>query len=174
MDMREFKAQYPAYKDIPDSELAHALYTRNYADKMSREEFLSMIVPSKPDVPEMGTGTKALRLAEMGSRGFVESVAETIGAVPDLIGSKFVGPISESMGGPKYEPNALANAIKGTVRDAGKVMSIPLYAAIDAGPTEPTGAAERFAYGAGRGAGDAASFIVPGAATARHVRGFRR
>jgi hypothetical protein len=48
MTLDEYRLQYPAYKDIPDQQLADALYNKNYAEKLPRDEFDKMIGLTKP------------------------------------------------------------------------------------------------------------------------------
>lgn len=43
MNIADFKAQNPDYQNVPDGELADALYRKFYADKMGRDEFMAKI-----------------------------------------------------------------------------------------------------------------------------------
>jgi len=116
-----------------------------------------------------GSGTNPLRMAEFAARGFTDSALETIGAIPDAISDYAITPFMKAVGLGEYAgpPKGLTNLLKSGFGDVGKFMSAPLNAAIDFGPAEPTGVMERGAYGTGRGAADAASLMVPGAAVAR-------
>lgn len=39
MILQQVREQYPQYKDVPDKQLADGLYSKFYADKLTREEF---------------------------------------------------------------------------------------------------------------------------------------
>jgi len=116
-----------------------------------------------------GSGTNPLRMAEFASRGFKDSALETIGAIPDAISDYAITPAMKAIGLGEYAapPKALTNQLKSGFDTVGKTLSAPLNAVSDFGPAGPTGAMERGAYGAGRGAADAASLMVPGAVMAR-------
>lgn len=109
-----------------------------------------------------GAGTKALRAAEFGARGFNDSVAETLGAIPELAASGL-----RAVGLPAPNEGYYPAAIKSGVQKFGEILSAPLNAAVDFGPAAPQSSLERGAYGAGRGVADAGAFMVPGAATVR-------
>lgn len=119
--------------------------------------------------PERSTGTRALRAAEFGARGFMDSAAETLGAVPDLLnrGLRYAGvPVPGEDGG-------ITQGIKSGLDAAGRFISSPINALFDGadlGPNKPETTGEKFAHGAGRGAADAASMMLPAAAVARGAR----
>lgn len=105
--------------------------------------------------PEPQSG--ALRAAGYAGRGFNDSVAETVGALPDAVGWAMRG--VGIPGAPR--PGFYADAAKSGIRAITDAFGTP---------PEPTGALERGAYGAGRGVADAASIAVPAAAVARGAR----
>ena len=132
--------------------------------------------PSKAFDPDAYLGAKAEkpgtnlgRMAEFAARGFKDSALETIGAIPDAISDYAITPAMKAFGLGEYAapPKGLTNQLKAGFDTVGKTLSAPLNAVSDFGPAGPTGAMERGAYGAGRGAADAASLMVPGAALAR-------
>lgn len=119
--------------------------------------------------PERSMGTRALRAAEFAARGFLDSAAETVGAVPDLLnrGLRYVGvPVPGEDGG-------VTKGIKSAISTAGQFLSSPLNAALmgrDMGPNTPETTGEKFAYGGGRGTADALSVMLPAAGVARMAR----
>lgn len=104
--------------------------------------------------PQTSAGEKAARVAEFGARGLVDSALETIGAIPDM-GTRAM----RAMGLTDQAPDYYTQKLKGAVNSALKALPHPTVG----GPQAPTGAIERGAYGAGRGAADAASIMVPAA-----------
>ncbi len=108
-----------------------------------------------------------LRSAEFASRGFMDSAAETVGAVPDLVATGM-----RKVGLPAPEENYYTNSIKSGLKDFGQTISSPINDVLGGsfGPNEPTNSIERFAYGGGRGVADAASFMVPAAALAKGAK----
>lgn len=134
----------------------------------AQEQFAQMSKPEqKNPEQEMSAGKEALRAAEFGSRGFLESAAESIGAIPELAASGLRA-INPSLAPEKgYYPEV----IKEGVSKFGRAISSPVNALVDFGPDEPQSTLERGAYGAGRGAADAAAFMVPGMAAAKLGQG---
>ena len=120
----------------------------------------------------MSAGAKGVRAVEMGAQGIMESAADTLGAVPDLLvtGARKVG-IPDAVLPPE---NYYSDALKRGYRAVGETLSAPLNTAIGhaggLGAEGPQSALERGAYGAGRGVADAASFMVPGAGLAKFAR----
>jgi hypothetical protein len=110
-------------------------------------------------------GKKAARAAEFGSRGFMDSAMETVGAIPELVASGL-----RYTGLPAPEPGYYADTLKKGYRKLGQALSAPISNAVDFGPNVPVNDVEKGAYGAGRGVADVASFMVPGAALARTAR----
>jgi hypothetical protein len=115
--------------------------------------------------PEMGVGQKALRAGEFASRGFMESAAETLGALPELAASGL-----RAVGMPAPEAGYYPEAIKSGARQFGQAIYAPINDAVDFGPSEPQSTLERGAYGAGRGVANAASFMLPGAAVSKFAQ----
>jgi hypothetical protein len=132
---------------------------------------MSQAYPAPKKEPERSLGVRAGRMAEFGARGFMDSAAETLGAVPDLLnrGLRAAGvPIPGQNGG-------VAAGIKQGMQTAGQTLSAPVNAAlnaagVDMGPQSPEGWGERAAYGAGRGVADAASIAAPAALIGRGAR----
>lgn len=119
--------------------------------------------------PERSAGTRALRGAEFYARGFMDSAAETLGAIPDLI-NRGVRAAGIPLPG---ENGEYTRAIKGAFNKTGEVLSAPFNAMLrgsDMGPNKPETGGEKFAYGAGRGTADAASVALPAGAVARTAR----
>lgn len=104
-------------------------------------------------------GEEALRKAEYAARGFSDSALETIGAIPDAVasGMRYVGL-------PAPEESFYTDALKSGWDKVGRFVSQPLNDAFPGVMDGPKSTADEFAYGAGRGAGDAASILAPAAA----------
>lgn len=109
------------------------------------------------------------------AKGFTDSVAEAAGALPALVarGMNTAANLGAALVGdkpPEYQidPNTYANTIKkgfGAVADVGRMLTPDALKG-----DYKTGTAEKVAYGAGHGAGDAASIIVPAAYVANTAR----
>jgi hypothetical protein len=109
-----------------------------------------------------GVGMSALRGAEAASKGFAESILETIGAVPELASAGL-----RAVGAPAPDAGYYPKALKEGWSALGRTVSAPLNSLVgDMGSQEQSGF-ERAAYGAGRGLGDVATFAVPGAMAAK-------
>ena len=123
--------------------------------------------PIHAPTEEMSGPQQALRAAEFGSRGFLDSAAETIGAVPELAASGL-----RSIGLPAPDEGYYPEAIKGAMKSFGQTISAPANALLDGGfgPNTPQTGMDRAAYGTGRGAADAASFMLPAAALAKTAK----
>ena len=117
--------------------------------------------------PAVSGPQQALRAAEFGSRGFMDTAAETVGAIPELAASGL-----RAIGLPAPESGYYPEAIKGAMKSFGKTISAPANYLLDGGfgPNEPQTRTDRTAYGAGRGAADAASFMLPAAAVAKAAK----
>lgn len=122
---------------------------------------------------EQSTFTNAVRPLEFGARGFKEGVADTIGYVPELVAGGM-----RAVGLPAPEKGFYPDAINEGLDAFGETVSAPVNRALgytdsngqptgDFGPGDPQGSVERFAHGAGRGASDAAAFMVPGLALSK-------
>lgn len=118
--------------------------------------------------PKRSTGVRATRAAAMGAKGFTDSLAETIAAPADLLGRGM-----RAVGIPYPGQNGdVANMLKRGIAAAGGVLAAPVNAGLEAagvdlGPNKAETTGEKFAYGAGRGAADAASVAVPAAMVGR-------
>ena len=105
-----------------------------------------------------------VRSAEFFGRGFFDSLGDLAAAPLELSASAMRG-----LGLTNQRPGLIRDKIGEAGRAVGGVLNAPLNAALDAsgaalGPNEPVGSLEKGSYGAGRGAGDAASFMIPGGA----------
>jgi hypothetical protein len=118
---------------------------------------------------EIGLGTRlaqGARVADKAAGGFLDSAAETVGAVPDAV-AWGMRQISPSIAPPE---RFYSDAIKSGLKAAGGAMSAPVNQAVNSAIPQgvpPLPEAEKIAYGAGRGAGDAASIFLPASAIAR-------
>lgn len=130
--------------------------------------------PRAPAIPpgfqveqKRGFGEQVLRAAEMGARGFMDSAAETLGAIPDASAW-----IMKNLGLTQTEPGAFTQAIKSGSGAAQQAISAPVNAALgrEGNYMQPENTIERGAYGAGHGVGDAASIALPAAAIANTAR----
>lgn len=135
------------------------------------ESYIGTKQPSNFDIeaylsrPQRSMGEEALRKAEFAARGFTDSALETIGAVPDAVasGMRYVGL-------PAPEENFYTDKLKQGADAVGRFVSQPLNAAFPGVMEGPRSTADDFAYGAGRGAGDAASIVAPAAALSNTAR----
>ena len=75
---------------------------------------------------EPGLGMQAARSAEFFSRGFMDSAADTVGAIPELASSAL-----RTVGLPTPEAGYYPSAIKEGMRSFGQTISAPLNALID-------------------------------------------
>tara|TARA_R110000824_G_scaffold100858_1_gene239659 strand:- start:72 stop:1886 length:1815 start_codon:yes stop_codon:yes gene_type:complete len=116
---------------------------------------------------DVSTPQQALRAAEFGSRGFLDSASETVGALPELVSSGM-----RSVGLPAPQAGYYPETIKQGLKSFGQTISAPVNYLLDGyfGANEPQTAIDRMAYGSGRGAADAASFILPAAAVAKAAK----
>lgn len=120
-----------------------------------------MAVTTQPEA--RSAGMQALRDVEFASRGFTDSASEALGAIPDYVGQGM-----RAVGLPAPEdPRFYSNKLKQGVSALGKAISPTID---NFGPNSPEGGQEKFAYGAGRGAADAATFALPAAAVAKGAR----
>lgn len=100
--------------------------------------------------PERSTGERVARGAAMPFAGANESIATTLGALPDLVSRGM-----RAVGIPTPEPGFYTDLAR---RGIG---------AVTGGRVQPETPTESALYGVGRGAADAAAVMVPGAAVAR-------
>ena len=99
------------------------------------------------------TGQQIARGIAMPAAGFNESVATTLGALPDMVGAGL-----RAAGLPSSRPGVYTDAIRSGMQWlTGK-------------PPTPEGTMENLLYGAGKGAGDAASVLIPATAVAGATR----
>lgn len=114
---------------------------------------------------DRSAGVQALRYAGLGSKGFADSALETMASPLELSGKA-----ASALGISDYQPGSWTERLKSGYKAIGGLMARPVDAAIqaatggvDAGPAVPESTSERFAYGAGRGAADAATVLGPAA-----------
>ena len=127
----------------------------------------------------VGIIDKVLRPAEFAARGFGDAIIGGVGSVLDLSNT-----VSRAIGLPtKSKPGEYTDTMRRAYDAAGKFISSPINKALgyrDAqgqttnvgGPAQPIGL-ERYAYGAGRGAGDAATFLIPATGAAKVAQATR-
>ncbi len=140
---------------------------------MSDDELRALAAP--PVKPTQSGMASVLRPVEFGARGFIDSAANAIGAIPELVSAGIRG-----VGLDDFAPEAgyYPNKIKEGMQAVGRTISQPLNRALDFtdaqgnptgefGPGSPSNGFERAAMGAGRGAADAAAFMVPAAGLAK-------
>lgn len=141
-------------------------------DGASEQDIISFVqqqvgrsVQASAAAEQPGAIKQAARAAEFGARGFTDSVLETVGAIPDAVASGL-----RYIGAPAPEKGFYTDKLKQGAEAVGKTLSAPLNSVVNFGSDAPTGALEEGAYGAGRGAADAAAFMVPGAAIAKNAQ----
>ena len=122
---------------------------------------------------DISLGTSILRKPEMAARGVWDSVGNTLAALPEIVaaGGRQIPGVRELMPEPGYYRDKLG--------DAGATMANVLNSPVNRalgyrdsegertgsfGPAGPTGKTEKIMHGAGKGVGDAAAFMLPGAA----------
>tara|TARA_R110000803_G_scaffold66734_3_gene128300 strand:+ start:791 stop:3076 length:2286 start_codon:yes stop_codon:yes gene_type:complete len=136
-----------------------------------------------PEIVSQNTQPQSLaadlvRPAEFGARGVIDSLSETVGFVPDLVSSGL-----RNIGLENYVPpeGYYANSIKSGIPTLGKTLMSPVNRGLGfidsegnptgkGGPNKPVSSLEKGFYGGGRGAGDAAAFMVPGLALAKTAK----
>ena len=119
-----------------------AARTAGYSDR----ELLARLM--RP--PERSTGEQVARGVGLFGAGANEGIARAVGALPDLASSGL-----RAIGLPTPEPGFYTDAARRGLRT------------ITGEPPAPENTVENLAYGAGKGAVDAAAFMVPAAAVAR-------
>jgi len=106
-----------------------------------------------PDTPKAAK-SGAMRTAVLGARGFNDAVAETLGAIPDLV-SKALRPIGLA----PQEEGFYTTRLKNIIASLG-----------GPGKQDAQTFGEKLAYGAGHGTGDAMSVLVPATAVANTAK----
>ena len=115
------------------------------------------------DIP-VQEGTSLLRGAGLAARGLTDSVINALGGVPDLVSAGL-----REIGAPApKDPAFYRKALKSGYQSLSDSLVSPIRSALpDIGTGTPKGTLEKAIYGAGRGVGDAATFMVPGAAVSK-------
>ncbi|MBP2301580.1 hypothetical protein [Azospirillum picis] len=132
------------------------------SDEVVSRTVKTLMGGGQPAAPDRSFGEEALRKAEFGARGVSDSVLETIGAIPDAVGSGM-----RALGLPSSDPGFYTNGLKAGWNALGRTLSAPLNTAFPDVMSGPQTAGDKLAYGAGRGVGDAASVVVPAAGVSR-------
>lgn len=88
--LNKFKQENPAYAQVPDSELAPALYRKFYADKMSEQEFAQKItaseLPAQQQYDFTPAGAAIVGAAQGLSGGLSDELAAATGGVISRLG----------------------------------------------------------------------------------------
>lgn len=105
---------------------------------------------AEPPKPERSFWDKLARGATMPAAGFNESLATTVGALPDMVGAGM-----RAVGLPSSKPGQYTDWARQGIQ------------AITGKPPAPENTTERLLHGAGRGVGDAASVFIPATIAAR-------
>lgn len=126
-----------------------------------------------PVSADRSTGEEILRKAQLGAKGFNDSVAGTLGALPDAA-AWGINKVGQAFGAKEplvSDPVGGSDFWKRTFRTVGKPEG-ELYKSlnINVGGETPETTTEKFIYGAGKGVGDAASIALPSAAIANIAR----
>lgn len=103
-----------------------------------------------------GPPTSVARVAGFAGKGFNDSAAEAIGALPELVAGGVRKLTGVSLAPSGYYPAAIKSGLD--------------WLGVGGPQGAPQGPLERGAYGAGRGVADAASVVLPAAAVARTAR----
>jgi len=108
-----------------------------------------------------------VRKAEFASRGAVDSLLESIGNIPDAVAWGL-----RKLNIPTSPEGAYKDALKKGVNYASKITTTPIQPFLsNMGPNQPITSGERVALSAGRGVGDAASFMLPGGVLSKMGKG---
>ena len=111
---------------------------------------------------ERSAAGNVLRTGEYAARGAVDTGAEVLGAIPELVASGL-----RTVGAPAPEPGYYPEAIKSGIRSAGQAISTPLNILFPKAMSGPMTARDEMAYQGGKGAASAASVFLPAAALAK-------
>lgn len=122
------------------------------------------VAPTEAKAPQDAVKHPMLRKGEFFSRGALDSAAETLGLPGEAMYA-----IGRALGITDIPSGASQEYIKQGIRDFGQTISAPVNSMLDGdfGPNETQSTGEKFAYGAGRGVADAASFALPAAGLAK-------
>lgn len=139
-------------------------------DGTSPEQVLQFAQANIPAAAERTGLEQGVRAVGMAGKGIADSVLETVGAIPDLVAAGMRG-----VGLPAPEKGFYTNKLKEVYRAVGEKLASPLNdylrsVGIDLGKESAENALERGAYGAGKGAADAASIFVPAAAASKALK----
>ena len=159
--MAQFEIEYPTGSGT--------LYEIDADDNATEAEIEDAFFKFLSD--ERGIGGEALRKAEFGSRGFVDAVTDTVAAIPEMAAAipRGINTLTGSnipVPPPGYYGQQLRKGLSAPARAMG--LSVDQMApAVMAGPMT---AADKTAYGTGKGAGAATSIFAPAAALAQTAR----
>lgn len=139
-----------------------------FPDGTSQDEILEQLAKldagGSGDVTEAAGNTDLVRIPGLAAAGLTDAVADAIGGIPDLAAAGL-----RQIGAPAPEnPRFYRDALQSLYRAIGDALTAPVRSALpDAGTATPRNTFEKAVYGAGRGVGDAATFMVPGAAVSK-------
>jgi len=126
---------------------------------------------------ERGIAGEALRKGELGARGFVDAVTETAAAIPEIAASvprginyltDLVSPNIPNI--PVPPPGYYGQQLRRGLSAPGRAVGLSVQQMAPKVMAGPMTAADKTAYGTGRGAGAAASIFAPAAGLAQTVR----
>ena len=139
-----------------------------FPDGTSQDEILEQLAKldagGSGDVTEAAGNTDLVRIPGLAAAGLTDAVADVIGGIPDLAAAGL-----RQIGAPAPEnPRFYRDALQSGYRAIGDALAAPVRSALpDAGTATPRNTFEKAVYGAGRGVGDAATFMVPGAVVSK-------
>lgn len=138
--------------NMSDDELK-ALYARQSSPTASMSDDDLKTLYTQQRAAQRSTSASIARGVAMPAEGFNESLAQTLGFLPDMVGAGMRG-----IGLPSSAPGQYTDwARKG-------------LQAVTGAPAAPETTTEKMLYGAGKGAGDAASVLIPAAGIANATR----
>lgn len=106
------------------------------------------------------------RALNMGAKGFTDSALESVAAIPDAVAAGM-----RAIGMDVPEGRYHADALKKGWKAFSEAIGSPVAELVgNAGPDAIESTSDKVAYGAGRGAADAASIMVPAAAVAKTAK----
>ena len=136
-----------------------------FADGTSQDEILEQLAKldagGGETVTEAAADADLLRIPGLAAAGLTDSVLNAIGGIPDLAAAGL-----RKVGAPAPQnPRFYRDALQSGYRAIADALAAPVRSSLpDLGTTTPRNTFEKAVYGAGRGVGDAATFMVPGAA----------
>lgn len=139
-----------------------------FPDDTSQDEILEELAKldagGGETVTEAAADADLLRIPGLAASGLTDSVLNAIGGIPDLAAAGL-----RQVGAPAPQnPRFYRDALQSGYRAIADALAAPVRSSLpDLGTTTPRNTFEKAVYGAGRGVGDAATFMVPGAAVSK-------